>query len=133
MSVVFLTNEDKTELEQKIKANADTTSKLSEEMESIKNGGMGTGTGITSTLASLFITLFRKAVFTENMSGKIDELEAELNNSSSGGSSGNEGESGDGNEDTPTVTDDITVSNGVMTIISVGSEITVSDGVMVIA
>lgn len=58
------------------------------------------------------ITLFRKALYNENVSGLIDSLDEAL----SGGSVDVPDDGGEDTPDTPTITDDITVSDGVMTI-----------------
>lgn len=91
------------------------------------------GGGISSTAVNLLIAILQNAVFTSNQTGNIAALQEAL---ASGGSSG--GDTPDipdtpEEPDEPVVTDDITVSDGIMTIISVGSEITVSGGVMTIA
>lgn len=84
------------------------------------------GGGLSTTAANLLIEILESAVYSTNVSGKIASLKEAL---ASGGSSG-----GDSGEDSggETVTDNITVSDGVMTIESVGSEIAVSGGVMTI-
>ena len=107
-----------------IEQNKNDISQLSEQ---IVNGTGTGGTGISTTAKDLMITLFRKALYNENVSGLIDSLDEVL----SGGSVDVPDDGG--GEDTPTITDDISVSDGVMTILSVGSDITVSDGVMTIA
>ena len=71
------------------------------------------------------IEILESAVYNANVTGKIASLKEAL---ASGGDSGDSGEDGGGES----VTDNITVSDGVMTIESVGSEITVSSGVMTI-
>lgn len=84
--------------------------------------------GLSEEASNLLIEILESAVYNANVTGKIASLKEAL------GYSGDD--SGSGDDDTggeETVTDDITVENGVMTIISVGSEITVSDGVMTIA
>lgn len=88
----------------------------------------GEASGLTSTASTLLISILRKCVTNGNISNLITQLETELNSTGGSGDSG-----GDGGEDTPTITDDITVSDGVMTILSVGSDISVSDGVMTIS
>lgn len=85
------------------------------------------GGGISSSAAALLITILQNAVFTSNQTGNIAALQEALASDGSGG-----GETPDEPDD-PVVTDDITVSDGVMTIVSVGSAITVSDGAMTIA
>ncbi len=103
--------------------------------------------GLNTTVANLLIEILESAVYSANVSGKIASLkEALASGGSSGGDTGGDsgdtgGDSGDtgGDEpdtsDTPDepIADDITVSNGIMTIVTVGSEITVSGGVMTIA
>ena len=86
--------------------------------------------GLSTTAANLLIEILQSAVYNANVSGKIASLKEALTSGGSGGDSGTETPD---EPDVPTVTDDITVSDGVMTIISVGSEITVSGGVMSIA
>lgn len=89
------------------------------------------GGGISPAAAALLITILQNAVFTSNQTGNIAALqEALASGGSSGGDSGDSGADSGGEE---TVTDDITVADGVMTIIAVGSAITVADGVMTIA
>lgn len=83
--------------------------------------------GLSSTAVDLLIEILQSAVFITNVTGKIAALEAALEAALAGG-----GNSGGESPDEP-VADDITVSNGVMTIAAVGSEITVSDGAMTIA
>ena len=78
--------------------------------------------GITPTAAALLITILQNAAFITNQTGNI----AALQNALAGGA------------DAPDLpdepgADEITVEDGVMTIISVGSEISLSDGVMTIA
>lgn len=89
--------------------------------------------GLSTTAASLLIEILEAVKYHTNVSGKIESLKEAL---ASGG--GNTGGGDSGTEtpdepDEPTVTDEITVADGVMTIVSVGSAITVSDGVMTIA
>lgn len=102
--------------------------------EKIKNGGNGdqSGGGMSTTAANLLIEILESAVYNTNVSGKIASLKEAL---ASGGSSGGDNTGGETPDvpDEPVVTDDITVSDGVMTIVTVGSAITVSDGVMTIA
>lgn len=97
-----------------------------------KNGNVDVagGGGLSTTAANLLIEILQSAVYNANVSGKIASLKEALTSGGSGGDSGTETPD---EPDVPTVTDDITVSDGVMTIISVGSEITVSGGVMSIA
>ena len=90
--------------------------------------------GITSAAAALLITILQNAVFITNQTGNIDALRQAL---ASGGSSGG-GDTPDipdtpEEPDEPVVVDNITVTDGIMTIVSVGSAITVSDGAMTIA
>ena len=78
--------------------------------------------GITPAAAALLITILQNAAFITNQTGNI----AALQNALTGG------------EEVPDVptepaADEITVEDGVMTIISVGSEISLSDGIMTIA
>lgn len=93
------------------------------------------GGGLTTTAANLLIEILQSAVYVANVSGKIDSLKEALasGGSGSGDSGGDSGTETPDEPEDPVVTDDITVTDGVMTIISVGSEITVSDGVMRIA
>lgn len=88
-------------------------------------GSTDQSSGMSATAANLLIEILQNAVFTSNMTGKIASLKEALGSGS--------GDSGNDTPDEPTVTDEITVSDGVMTIVTVGSEITVSDGVMTIA
>ena len=91
------------------------------------SGANANGGGLNDSARSLLITILQNAVFTSNQSGNIAALrEALASDGSSGGDSG-------GDPDEPVVTDDINVSDGILTIVSVGSAITVSDGVMTIA
>ncbi len=92
-------------------------------------GGTGTGGGINSTAINLLIDILQTAIYSANVSGKIEQLQTALAQGGSGGS-GSGGDSGSG--DTPTTADDITVTDGIMTIVSVGSEISVTDGIMTI-
>jgi hypothetical protein len=91
------------------------------------------GGGITVTAADLLITILQNAVFTSNQTGNIAALREAL--ASSGGSGGDTPDNPDTPDepDEPVVTDIITVTDGIMTIVAVGSEITVSDGAMTIA
>lgn len=80
--------------------------------------------GLSLAAVSLLISILQNAVFTSNQTGNIVALQEVLVSGS-----------GDADEDSgsdETVTDDITVSDGVMTILTVGSVITVSDGIMTI-
>ena len=96
-----------------------------------------TGGGLSTTAANLLIEILESAVYSANVSGKIASLKEAL---ASGGSSGGDNTGGETPDepDVPDVpdepvVDEITVSDGVMTIVSVGSAITVSDGAMTIA
>ena len=82
------------------------------------------GTGISGAAIELLITILHNAVFSSNQTGNIAALRAAL--VSGGGEIPKE-------PDEPAAADDITIANGVMTIVTVGSDITVSDGVMTIA
>lgn len=94
--------------------------------------GTVSGGGLNSTAITLLIQILQEAIYSTNVSGKIEQLQTALAEGSTGGSGGS-GDSGDsGGADTPTTTDDITVTDGVMTIISVGSEISVTDSIMTI-
>lgn len=87
------------------------------------------GNGLSTTAVNLLMDVLEAVQYHTNVSGKIEQLREALLSGSSGG-----GDTGGGEEpDEPVVNDDITVSNGVMTIVSVGSAITVSNGVMTIA
>lgn len=96
------------------------------------SGQNGNGGGLSTTAANLLIEILESAVYNANVTGKIANLKEAL---ASGGSGGGDAgsDSGEDTPDEPTVTDDITVADGVMTIVSVGSAITVSDGTMTIA
>ena len=87
--------------------------------------GENSGGGLNSTAISLLIQILQEALYSTNVSGKIGQLQTALAQGSSSGG-------GSGGIDTPTTTDDITVADGVMTIISVSAEISVTDGVMTI-
>lgn len=91
------------------------------------------GSGISHTAIELLITILQNVVFTSNQTSKIASLEEALLAGSSGdtGSGDSSGDDDTGGEET--VVDDITIADGVMTIVTVGSAITVSDGVMTIA
>ena len=97
-------------------------------------GDASQGGGLSPTAARALLTYLRGCMTDTNVSGAYATLEAEL--LGTGGGSGDSGDTG-GNTpdipDDPVVVDDITVTAGVMTIVSVGSGITVSDGVMTIA
>jgi hypothetical protein len=101
------------------------------DIEELKTSG--TGGGLSTTAKELLITILRNSVFSSDQSANITALEAALAARGSGGNGGSGGSGDDTPDDTPTVTDDITVVDGVMTINSVGSAITVVDGVMTIA
>ncbi len=90
------------------------------------SGGVVSGVGLNSTAISLLIQILKECIYSTNVSGKIDALETAL----ASGSSGDSG--GDSSGDTSGTQDDITVTDGIMTIISVGSEISVTDGIMTI-
>ena len=91
------------------------------------------GSGISDAAIELLISILQNAVFSSNQTGNIAALAEAL--ASGGGSGGNTPDTPDTPDepDEPVVTDNITVTDGIMTIISVGSAITVSDGVMSIA
>ncbi len=92
------------------------------------SGGAVSGVGLNSTAISLLIQILKECIYSSNVSGKIDALETALAQGGSGGSgSGGSDDIGDSS-----TSDDITVTDGIMTIISVGSEISVTDGVMTI-
>ena len=93
------------------------------------------GGGFSSSAAALLIDILESAVYSTNVTSKITRLKEAL---ASGGGSGGGVETPDipdtpDEPDEPVITDDITVTDGVMTIVSVGSAVTVSDGVMMIA
>lgn len=97
----------------------------------------GGGAGLSAAAAALLMEILEAAQYHTNISGKIVRLKEAL---ASGGSSGDDTGSETPDEpdepiepDEPAATDDVTVSDGVMTIVTVGSAITVSDGVMTIA
>lgn len=99
------------------------------------SGGSG---GMSTTAVNLLIDILSVGMFTTNVSGKIESLKEALLAGSSGdsGSGDDSGEDSGGDDNSgggETVTDDITVFDGIMTIVSVGSAITVSDGIMSIA
>lgn len=85
--------------------------------------------GLNATASALLIEILEAGVYSSNVTGKIASLKEAL---ASGGDSGGDEPVAPDEPDEP-VADDISVSAGIMTIISVGSEITVSDGVMAIA
>lgn len=102
-------------------------------MRVVENGGNAdqSGGGLSTTAVNLLMDVLNAVQYHTNVSGKIEQLrEALLSGAGSGGTGG--GDTPD-EPDEPVVTDDITVSNGVMTIVAVGSAITVSDGAMAIA
>lgn len=90
------------------------------------SGNTASGGGMSSGAVSLLIQILKSAVFSTNVSGKIAALETAL---ATGGGSGS---GGDSSEDLPGTYDDITVADGVMTIVSVGSEISVTNGTLTI-
>ena len=96
---------------------------------SIRSGGM------SATAVNLLIEILESAVYNANVSCKIASLKNAL--AYSGGSDGSGSDEPDEpvipNEPDEPVADDITVADGSMTIVTVGSEISVSDGVMTIA
>lgn len=107
---------------------------IDELREILDSGQNPTGGGLSTEAAALLVEILESAVYTGNMTGKIASLKEAL---ASGGSGGNTGGGGSGTEtpdepDEP-VADDITVADGVMTIITVGSAVSVSNGVMTIA
>lgn len=92
------------------------------------------GGGLNDTARNLLIEILESAVYNTNVSGKIASLKEAL--ASGGGSGGGDTPDIPDNPDEPdepVVTDDITVSDGIMTIVTVGSAITVADGAMTIA
>ena len=97
------------------------------------------GGGFTSVATALLITILQNAVFTTNQTANIAALqEALASGGSTGGDEPGDNPSGGETPDVPDVpdepvADDITVADGSMTIVTVGSEISVSDGVMTIA
>jgi hypothetical protein len=90
------------------------------------------GGGISATAANLLIEILESAVYSANVTGKIQSLKAALTPGGGGGDTPDIPDTPD-DPDEPVITDHITVTDGVMTIVSVGSAITVSDGVMAIA
>lgn len=95
---------------------------IEEALEGFEGGG-SSGGGLNSTAINLLIQILQTAIYSTNVSSKIEELKEAL---VSGGSDVPE------EPDEPTITDDITVVDGIMTIVSVGSEISVTDGIMTI-
>lgn len=81
--------------------------------------GGGSSGGMSSTAAGLLVAILQSAVYATNISGKIERLKEAL-------------AAGTGDTD-ETTAEEITVTDGVMLIASVGTEITVSDGIMMIA
>lgn len=98
---------------------------LSEEFKNL-SGDESSGTGLSNTAVSLLLTILENGVYTSNQTGNISSLRTAL--TEQGGDTG-----GGDNPEEPTKTDDITVSNGVMTIISLANDPTVSNGVMTVA
>lgn len=97
-----------------------------------ENGNVEIEAGCLSTTAvNLLMDVLDAVQYHTNVSGKIEQLREAL--LAGGGSGDDSGDSGEDTPDEPTVTDDITVSSGVMTIVTVGSAIAVSDGAMTIA
>lgn len=78
------------------------------------------GGGLSETAVTLMSTILRNAVYGTNQSGNITALIETLN-----------GGGGD-SPDEPTVSEDVTLENGVMTIISTGSTATLASGVLTI-
>lgn len=76
------------------------------------------GGGVSSEAVALLGTILRNALYNNNQSGNITALLEEL----SGGGSGP-------TPPEPTA-DDVTLDNGVLTIISTGAAVTLSDGVL---
>lgn len=93
-------------------------------------GNVDQSGGLSTTAVNLLMDILKAVQYHTNVSGKIEQLEEAL---LAGGSGGGDTGGGEEEPDEPTVTDDITVSDGVMTIVTVGSAITVSEGVMAIA
>lgn len=90
-------------------------------------GGSSSIGGLNSTAINLLIQILQEGIYSTNVSGKIEQLQTALAQGGSGGSGG-----GSEDNDAPTTTDDITVTDGIMTIVSVGSKITVSNDTMMI-
>jgi len=100
---------------------------LQEQIGDLKNsqgpgGNTGQCGGLSTHAADLLIAILRNGIYGSNQSANITALEAALKSDGSGDNSGDE-----------TVTDDITVFDGVVTIVSVGSAVSISDGVLTIA
>jgi hypothetical protein len=83
--------------------------------------------GLSATAVNLLMDILDAVQYHTNVSGKIEQLREALL------SGGGDVPDVPDEPDVPVVTDNITVSDGVMTIVSVGSAITVSDGAMTIA
>lgn len=83
------------------------------------------GGGLSTASINLLIDILKVGMFTANVSGKIESLKEAL----LAGSSGDSGGSGGGEE---TVADEITFADGMLTIVSVGSDVSVANGVMTI-
>lgn len=112
-----------------------------EELGGVKNGGnvvinedgtmtapasgSGGSGGMSTTAINLLIDILKVGMFTANVSGKIESLREALLAGSSGDSGGESG----GEE---TAADEITFANGIMTIITVGSDVSVASGMMTI-
>lgn len=109
--------------------NAEAIAELKKNQDS--GGNANQGGGMSTTAVNLLIEILENAMYSTNVSGKIASLKESL--ASGGGSGGGSGTETPDEPDEPTVTDEITISDGVMTIVSVGSAITVSDGAMTIA
>ena len=88
------------------------------------SSGSSSSGGLNAKAITLLIQILQEGIYSTNVSGKIEQLQTALTQGSSGG--------GSSDTDTPTTTDDITVTDGIMTIISVGSEISVTDSIMTI-
>lgn len=85
----------------------------------------GGGSGLTDDARTLLLTILRNAVFTSNQTGNIEALNEALN--TDGGSDSPD------TPDEPTESDEISVKNGVMTILSLANAPTVANGIMTIA
>ncbi len=98
-------------------------------LDNLGSGGNtgGSGGGISTTAITLLTDILKAAMFTTNVSGKIESLQEALLAGSSGDSGGGSG-SGGGS----TVADEITFADGMLTIITVGSDVSVADGIMTI-
>ena len=88
------------------------------------------GGGLSADAANLLIEILGAAVYTQNVSGKINRLKDMLTS----GAPDNPDQPGEPDEPDEPVTpeDEITVEDGVMTITAVYSDISVNDGVMTI-